>query len=152
MKPWVLHATLLALIISASAVSASDPALKGCWRSGMVTSYATDGTGYESKVQCSMFFTDTTIESTCRGDQGTFRIMYSYGVIASGRYQAEITAHSGLPAAIGSKRLYEYHVEGDELSITTYPQTTYPAPLNQAVKVVSSSTRSPGGCSQATNG
>ena len=148
MKPCVSCATLLALIASAPVASSLDPELVGCWRSDTVTSYLADGTGYEGKAQCSLRFTDTTIESACLGDQGPFRITYSYNVVAPGKYEAEIRAHSGLPGAVGSKRLYEYRTDGDGLLITTYPQTTSPAPLNQAVKVVSSSTRNPGGCGE----
>jgi hypothetical protein len=128
---------LLLLPLSACASQATDQSLLGCWRSGAVTSYLQDGTAHAGKAECTIAFDSATITSKCIGGSGPFSIGYSYEIVAPGKYVATITKHSTLPQAVGAKRQYDYRVLGDELFITTYPQTTSPAPLNAAVKVVS---------------
>ena len=146
MKSWVTAISFLALSGCVSAANLSDHSLAGCWRSGAVTSYLSDGTTREAKARCTLVFSDTTIVSTCVGSDGPFTITYAYSIVAPGKYEAEITAHSTLPGAIGSKRQYDYRVQDGNLLVTTYPQTTSPAPLNSAIKVVSTSTRDDGSC------
>lgn len=146
MKNWATTIPFLAISGCVSAANPSDPSLIGCWHSGVVTSYLSDGTARESNARCTLVFSSTSIVSTCIGSAGPFSITYSYTIVALGEYEAEITAHSRLPGAIGSKRRYDYRVQSDNLLITTYPQTTSPAPLNAAVKVVSTSTRDEGSC------
>ncbi len=117
--------------------SIGDPDLLGCWRSDVGTSYLADGTTREAKGKCTLEFTRDQILSRCKGKKGASDITYKYRVIEFGIYEAEISEHASLPSASGSKRLYKYHIDQDSLFITTYPQTTTPAPLNAAIKFVS---------------
>lgn len=148
MKTMIAGAALLLLSAYASALTPPDPALVGCWHSDTVTSYLSDGTTRDGKAECTLVYSDSEIRSECMGTKGPFSITYSYEVIAPGKYEAEIKTHSALPKAVGSKREYEYRVEKDKLSITTFPQRT-PMPLNAAIKVVSTSTRDSGSCTIA---
>jgi len=146
MRIMIPGVALLTMSACASAATPPDRALIGCWRSGTLTSYLSDGTTRDGKAECILIYSSTEIRSECIGSKGSFNIIYSYDVIAPGKYEAEITAHSALPKAIGSKRQYDYRVEKDKLLITTFPQTTSPMPLNPAIKVVSTSTRDSGSC------
>ena len=146
MKSWFTAVPFLALAAYASTVTPSDSSLIGCWQSGIVSSYLSDGTTREGRARCTLVYDDTTIVSTCVGPEGPFGITYAYSIVAPGEYEAEITMHSKLPQAIGSKRQYDYRVENEKLFITTYPQATSPTPLNSAVKVVSISTRDTDSC------
>jgi len=86
-------------------------------------------------------FTDESIRSSCAYQKSRSEVTYSYSIVKPGVYSATMTEHGLRPDLVGSQREYEYSVLGNQLFITTYPQTTKPAPPTQAVRVESKSSR-----------
>lgn len=72
---------------------------------------------------------------------------YTYRIVRPGTYEATIVANARRPDTVGGTREYDYRIAGDRLFITTYPQTTVPAPASRAVRVESESARV--GCAPA---
>lgn len=149
MKLLFIPVFLITLAACEASAVLTDSMLQGCWRSEKVTSHLSDGTSLDGNAQCSLMFDSSRIISTCSGSNGPFSITYSYKIVAAGKYEAEIIRHDTMPRAVGSKRTYEYQVSNGHLLITTYPQTTSPAPLNAAVKVVSTSSLDSQACPSA---
>jgi hypothetical protein len=143
----VVFASLLFFVFEAAfSVQAKDTQLQGCWRSVTGTSHLADGSSRELQSKCTTEFTKERIVSRCISQSGRSSIEYRYKILGVGLYEAQIVTHT-LAAAVGSSRTYEYKIENDLLYITTYPQTTKPAPLNAVVKFVSKSVREPKSCS-----
>lgn len=137
---------LLLCFASFTADATTDASLIGCWRSGVTTSHLADGSVRESKASCTLTFEEAKIRSECIGSRGPFSISYAYRIVSAGKYEATIISHDTLATAVGTTREYDYRIDGNILRIETYPQTTTPAPLNAAVRVVSISTRDTGEC------
>ena len=116
--------------------------LLGCWQGEKVSQFLADGRSHEQASGGGVIeFTASEIVTWRFGSLQPVEIRYRYAIVRPGVYAATLTAHSVLPDTAGSAREYEYKVEGDLLYITTYPQTTRPAPLTAAVKVESRSRR-----------
>lgn len=123
---------------SACAVPADiDPSLLGCWRGVNIRQHASDGSFRDQAGYGRLEYGSSTIV-TGYDSQPT---RYRYEIQRKGVYLATIIEHPARPDLIGSTREYEYRVEGDELFITTYPQTSKPTPPTAAVKVESISKR-----------
>lgn len=139
--PMVLAAA--AALHSSDAVSA-DAALLGCWKSESITQTLANGTtGTSPPSACVIRFYEDRIQFGCPGASNVVNIEYTYRVVKPGVYWAKMTAHNRLPDLVGSEREYDYKVDKSFLFITTYPQTTKPAPPTAAVRVESKSVKVP---------
>lgn len=126
-------ATAVACCFSALAYGGNNELL-GCWKGEDVVQFFPDGKSVRSTPKsCLLEFGSERIRSSC-GDIG-----YTYRVVRAGVYTATMISHGSRPDLIGGTREYEYRIEDGRLFITTYPQTTKPAPLTQAIRVESKS-------------
>lgn len=132
-----------ALALHCGPALSSDAALLGCWKGESVTQFLADGTKGSTSGSCILEFAQGRIHSRCDGPQGPSEIKYSYQVVRPGVYSATLIAHQFRPDLIGGTREYEYRIEGEHLSLTTYPQTTRPTPPTAAVRVESRSVKVP---------
>jgi hypothetical protein len=132
--------TLLALNLALPTIVLSKPlddALKGCWEGKNVRQYISDGRFRDQSTVGRVEYQSTKIVTESK----EVRIEYRYEIVRPSVYSATMSAHTHRPDLIGSTREYEYRIEKDRLFITTYPQTTKPAPPTVAVKVESESVR-----------
>ena len=141
------HTILVAFTIFAGSsltalAQAATSDLVGCWHGIRAVQYVADGSGHEVPgSDCTLAISATSMESECVSKSGPWSYKYDYEVVAPGKYSAIIRASSTRPDLVGSKRDYFYHVEANHLYITTFPQTTIPAPPTVAVRVESDSER-----------
>ncbi len=119
----------------------ADPQLLGCWRAERVEQTLADGTKWTDIGGCTLKFEVDRITSACALRAGNQPIKYSYSVVSPGTYRARITEHPMQPQALGNERDYSYRIAGDNLYITTFPQTALPVPTSRAVKVESVSVK-----------
>lgn len=142
MKNWsLLFAVLLAGCASKPMLESSNDLL-GCWKAEKIVLFNADGTSraQAASTLCTIAITKELINSACTSEQKTTRIGYVYRFVRPGVYHATIVSHMR-PNMVGSEREYEYKVENDLLYITTYPQTTKPAPTSPAVRTESENSR-----------
>jgi hypothetical protein len=133
-----------ALCLHSSAVFGDASDLSGCWKGESVAQFLADGSSkVDQSGHCILEFTPNSIHSRCAGKNGTSEIDYRYRVLRPGVYAATMTSHNFRPDLVGGEREYEYKIEGDQLQITTNPQTTKPSPPTAAVRVVSMSRKVP---------
>jgi hypothetical protein len=118
-----------------------DSQLLGCWRAERVEQTLADGAKWTDIGGCTLKFETDRITSACALRAGNQAIKYSYSIVAPGTYRARITEHPMQPQAQGSERDYHYRIAGDNLYITTFPQSALPAPTSRAVKVESVSVK-----------
>jgi hypothetical protein len=130
-----------ASIAAGNEVAPADPQLLGCWRAERVEQTLADGTKWTDIGGCTLKFEADRITSACALRAGNQPIKYSYSLVTPGTYRARITEHPMQPQAQGNERDYSYRIEGDNLYITTFPQTALPVPTSRAVKVESVSVK-----------
>jgi len=136
----LVFATLAAVV--APCCAEGDPALVGCWEAEKIVRYESDKKVTEDQsFGCTMNFSLDRVVALCVAPQGESRIEYSYLIPRAGVYRATIISNPNRPSSIGSTRDIDYAVRDDRLYITTYPQTTTPAPLTDLTKVESVSIR-----------
>ena len=131
----------LTLPLALAAAEPTDAALLGCWRAERVQQTYSDGRVWKDIGGCTLEFAADRIVSACALRPGNRPVIYTYTISGPGRYIARIVEHPQLPSAVGSKREYEYRIDGDRLYISTDPQTAKPVPLNAVVRVLSVSVR-----------
>ena len=134
--------SLIAILIASASLFMLPPAhgsesqLRGCWIGEEVKQFFADGKSVRSTPRaCVLEFGEDRITSSCG------EIVYSYRVVRPGVYTATMISHSTRPDLVGGSREYEYKIEDGYMFITTYPQTTAPAPPTQAIRVESRSRR-----------
>lgn len=140
-------AALLACLAPAGCL-AGDDGLVGCWRSISITQHLADGRSKtDASGACTLEVLRERIVSSCLRDGERTGTEYTYRIVRPGTYEATIVANARRPDTVGGTREYDYRIAGDRLFITTYPQTTVPAPASRAVRVESESARV--GCAPA---
>lgn len=135
----IWQATPIALgMLIATAADAADTALLGCWQGKEVVQYAANGASRNDPASgCQTRYFEDRITSVCSTTNGSSLIEYKYLVVRPGVYSATISSHKWRPDLVGNTREYNYRVEGRLLYITTFPQTSQPAPPTVAVRVES---------------
>ena len=149
MKNWsLLFAVLLVGCASKPSLESSNDLL-GCWKAEKIVLFSEDGTSrtQPASISCTMSVAKALMSTACTSQQNTTRIGYTYRIVRPGVYHATIVSHIR-PNMIGSEREYEYKIENDRLFITTYPQTTKPAPTSPASRTESENSRMP--CTDVT--
>jgi hypothetical protein len=127
-----------------SQAAAPDPSLVGCWRAVKIVLHAQDGSKTEdTSGRCTLQFKEQQFESTCGTTNGKLTTTYQYQVVRPHVYSATMTASTFRTDLIGSKREYEYRVEGDRLVTATNPPARVPASSPAAPRVESESVRAP---------
>jgi len=139
---------LSALLVPCVLASAQPGGLQGCWRNTRTTLYFLDGrTQVNAQGNCQLQFMADRISTRCRGSQAETVIEYSYAIIRPGVYTATMLSNSSTraqaQAQIGGTREYQYRMEAGQLFLTTFPQTTKPAPTNAIQRVESVSKEEP---------
>ena len=130
----IAHLAALAVLLLSTTAYGSDNELIGCWKGESVVQLFQDGKSVRSTPKaCPLEFGTERITSSC-GDTS-----YTYRVVRPGVYTATMATHSSRPDLVGGTREYEYKIAEGKLFITTYPQTTTPAPPTQAIRVESQS-------------
>ncbi len=133
--------TVGASVAAGNEAAPTDVQLLGCWRAERVEQTLADGAKWTDIGGCTLKFEADRITSACALRAGNQAIKYSYSVVAPGTYRARITEHPMQPHAQGTERDYSYRIAGDNLYITTFPQTALPLPASRAVKVESVSVK-----------
>jgi hypothetical protein len=144
MKNWsLLFAVILVGCASKPTLESSNDLL-GCWKAEKIVLFNEDGTSktQPARALCTMSVTKDRISTICTGVQNPAETGYTYRIVRTGVYSAAIVSHPR-PYMVGSEREYEYKIQNDRLFITTYPQTTKPAPTSPAVRTESENSRIP---------
>ncbi len=140
-----LPRTCAALAMSAGSllapVAAHANELIGCWKAERIAQFLADGRSHVATSGGVIEFNANEIVTRGGTADQPSEIRYRYSIVRPGVYDATMTFHNRRPDLVDSFREYEYQVEGDLLKITTYPQTTQPAPPTAAVRVESTSRR-----------
>ncbi len=134
---WMVSPALILGLHCAVALGNENP-LPGCWKGEEVVQFLGNGASRKDQsAGCLLEFSEEKITSRCVGRAGPVEIAYAYKIVRPGVYSANLVAHSQRQDVVGGQREYEYKVQDDRLFITTYPQTTKPAPPTAAVRVES---------------
>ncbi len=137
---FLTSSTLSTAALAQHPAHVSDPSLLGCWRSEKGVAYFSDGTSREGKGKCATEISEDRIVLECVGRPD--RIVYSYYIPSPGVYIAEVIEHKAFPELVGRKRRAEYQIDGNTLTITTYPMTDIAGP--HTIKLKSSASKVPG--------
>jgi hypothetical protein len=123
-----LFIAALSVASTCACSAAPDPALAGCWRSVKIVQTLADGKTIEdTSGRCMLEFRAAQFESVCTTSAGLrASSTYSYEITKPNAYTATMTASSFRTQLIGSKRDYEYRIEGGRLFIVTTPQAAAP--------------------------
>ena len=142
MKNWSLLVAVFLVGCASKPSLTSSNDLLGCWKSEKIVLFNADGTSrtQPTSTLCTISFTKELISTACTSQQNTPRVGYSYRIVQPGVYHTTMVSHMR-PELVGSERDYEYKIENDRLFITTYPQTTKPAPISPAARTESENSR-----------
>ncbi len=66
--------------------------------------------------------------SECRRNDREFRVVYSYRVSDTGRYEAEIVENQMFPTLVGTRTIVNFRVEGGKLFTSAFPSTANAEP------------------------
>ena len=120
----------------------SEDGLIGCWRSTRIAQFIDGNPALEDKSgRCTLQFKAGEFESRCQASSGVIVATYSYRVERPNFYTAKMLSSTASSSLIGTTREYEFHVQGDQLQLVTYPQATKALPLAKVSRVVSESTK-----------
>lgn len=134
----------LALIAPSTQAAAPDPSLLGCWRAVRIVLHTADGKkAQDTSGRCSLHFTDNQFESSCMTSGGTSTTTYKYEIVRPGVYQSTLASSTLRTDLAGSKREYEYRVDGDTLVTVTHPRVQQPASPMATVSVELEAARTP---------
>ena len=134
----------LALLAPSSYAAAPDPSLVGCWRAAKIVLHAQDGSKTEdASGRCTLQFTQDRFESTCVTASGKMTTSYQYQVVRPNVYSTTMTGSTFRTDLIGSKREYQYRVDGDRLVTVTHPPASVPASSPGAPRVESEAVKTP---------
>jgi hypothetical protein len=135
-------AVSLALLGAMPLANANDLKLIGCWRLQNVDQYYPDGKARHLNSDCVSEFSSKQFRTECQNASGRMNNLYTYEITAPGRYIAALSAAKESP----QPRTVEYAVDGEWLTLTSFPQKRTdaqpPAPdriVSLAVKVDSPS-------------
>ena len=142
MKNWSLLFAVILLGCASKPTLESSNDLLGCWKAEKIVLFNEDGTSRTQPVStlCTMSVTKERMSTVCTSQQSSNSVGYTYRIARPGVYHAKIVSHI-YPHMIGSEREYEYKIENNNLFITTYPQTTKPAPTSTAIRTESENSR-----------
>lgn len=122
---------LLTLTVATTSLQAApDPSLIGCWRAAKIVLVGPDGSKAEdTSGRCILQFKADQFESICRTQSGGKATTgYRYEIVRPHFYAATMTGSTFRTDMIGSKREYEYHVDGDRLITKTAPPSAPAVP------------------------
>ena len=111
-------------------------ALLGRWRSEKVVARMADGTISEGPGGCTVEFSEKRFVSECRRNDREFRVVYSYRVSDTGRYEAQIVENPMFPTLVGTRTIVNFRVEGGKLITSAFPSTAN-AELTRPVEIES---------------
>jgi hypothetical protein len=129
--------------LPAGASTRTDAAvLIGHWTVVRSTSYLLNGTVAQDVAgACSFEFTADKLVFECGPAGRKVSVVYTYRVVAAGRFEAEIVENQGRPDTIGTRSDSTFHVEGDDLFTVGFPSTSSQAPEKSALLLESISHR-----------
>lgn len=115
---------LTAFVLGAAVAQATgpDPALLGCWRAAKIVLTTPDGERAEdTSGRCTLQFKQDEFESVCKTTHGTAVTTYRYQVVRPQVYAATMSGSTFKTEMVGSRREYEYQIDGDQLRTVTVP-------------------------------
>ena len=134
----------LVLVAPWSHAAAPDASLAGCWRAVKIVRHTQGAPKMEDRSgRCTLQFTEDQLASTCQTSAGSMTSTYRYRVVRPHVYEATMTGSTFKTDLIGSRREYEFHVDGDRLVTTTQLQSTSATPASSGVRVETEAARTP---------
>jgi hypothetical protein len=112
----------LALLSPIPLAEANDLNLLGCWRSQNMDQYLSDGKIIHTNNDCVAEFSAREIRSECQNASGRVNILSTYEITAPGRYVATLSQGSAAAREPPQPRVFEYVVDGEWLTLTSFPQ------------------------------
>ena len=112
------------LVFAATAAHGSppDPNLLGCWRAAKIVLTTPEGEKAEdTSGRCTLQFKEDQFESVCKTTRGTATTTYRYQIVRPQVYAATMSGSTFKTEMVGSKREYEYRIEGEQLRTVTVP-------------------------------
>lgn len=132
---------LLTLLCVVPLANANDPNILGCWRSQNADQYYSDGKVIHLNGDCVSEISLKQIRTECQSASGRVNNSYTYEVTAPGRYVATPSEASSAAKEPPPSRAVEYVVDGDWLTLTSFPQKRANAQPPSPDKVVSLTVR-----------
>jgi hypothetical protein len=120
---------------------ADDPNLLGCWRSQNSDQYYSDGRIIHLNGNCVSEFSAKQIRSECHNANGRVQNLLTYEIAAPGRYLIKRANAGAAPNLPPQPRPVEYVVDGEWVTLTTFPEKRANAPLPVPDKIVSLAVR-----------
>ncbi len=112
----------LALLSPIPLAEANDLNLLGCWRSQNMDQYLSDEKIIHTNNDCVAEFSLREIRSECQNASGRVNILSTYEITAPGRYVATLSQGSAAAREPPQPRVFEYVVDGEWLTLTSFPQ------------------------------
>jgi hypothetical protein len=131
----------LALLGAVPVADADDLNILGCWRSQNADQYYPDGKVIHLNSDCISEVSLEQIRTECQNASGRVNNSYTYEVTAPGRYVATLSEGSSAAKERPSSREVEYVVDGEWLTLTSFPQKRANAQPPAPDKVVSLAVR-----------
>jgi hypothetical protein len=112
----------LALLGAIPLADANDLNLLGCWRSQNADQYYSDGKVIHLNSDCVSEISFKKIRTECQNASGRVNNLSTYEITAPGRYVATLSEGSSAAKEPPQPRVVEYVVDGEWLTLTSFPQ------------------------------
>jgi hypothetical protein len=126
----------LALLGAIPPAGANDPNLLGCWRFQNTDQYYSGGKVIHLNSDCVSEFSLKQIRTECQNTSGRVTNLSAYEITAPGRYVATLSEGSSAAKEPAKPRAVEYQVDGEWLTLISFPQNRANAQPPAPEKVV----------------